>query len=171
MQTSPNQPHIRSLGNRTWIVGLHEAVNALPTYQTELIENTVEELGKGTAWFRYGGGRKSFGRECREGDLLIVIWQSRKGAQTTVHRASSVLRKRRSKRHTIFFYREPHGRNATISWTRFCALLKQLDYPRKLKRGSIQLVSKEMPQCAMAQPGSVSNAFSKHLIASAWLKP
>jgi hypothetical protein len=61
-----------------------------------------------------------------------------------VFKAVPVLLKQETKRWTRFYYSEPLGRSSEMTWGRFQRLLNEIDYPKQVKAGSVQLVDPDI---------------------------
>jgi hypothetical protein len=111
------------------------------------------------SWLRWWTGSR-FARECREGDVVIRIWRSHKAKRpSVVLKAASVLRKQRTqKKSTMFYLRNPTGRNVEILWGQFQRLLKKLDYPRIVRPGSVQVVASDMAEAIKNGWNSAANS-------------
>ena len=149
----PNRrkPPISQLGNKTWIVGVHELKHDPRPEEQTLIDRATQSLKEqlGGAkddfnWIKWGV-RDRFSQEAQTGDWLIQIWRSA-GAKrpSAVVKPVPVLRKQPTKQWTRFYFREPLGRAPEMTWGRFQQLLKEIGYPRQVKTGSVQLVESDI---------------------------
>ena len=142
---------IAKLGNRTWIVGVHELKYDPRPEEQRLIDRATRSLQErldiaddDLSWIRWGV-RGRFARECRAGDMLIQVWRS-SGAKrpSAVFKAVPVLLKQPTKQWTRFYASEPSGRAPEITWGRFQRLLKEAGHSRQVKAGSVQLVEPDV---------------------------
>src|SRR5262245_1209931 len=109
-----HKPTITELGNRTWIVGVHDLEDDPKPEEQRLINHAKrslrEQLGAAdddVNWIKWGT-RGRFPQECQPGDLLIQIWRSSKAKRPReVLNAVPVLLKHRTKRWTRFYFAEP----------------------------------------------------------------
>ena len=138
---------IAELGNRTWIVGLHELKRDPSPKEQGLIDRATSSLQEQLnsvdddfSWIKWGV-RDRFSRECRAGDTLIRIWRSSKAKRpSVVLKAVPVLLKQSTKQWTRFYVSEPSGRSPEIAWGRFQRLLREVGHSRQVKAGSVQLI-------------------------------
>jgi hypothetical protein len=90
---------VRRLGKATWIVGVREAAKDPTEQEQKRIDRRTRELEEplGTNEDNLGlikwGKKSRFGRECRAGDTLIEIWNSRDRNRSIVTRPVRVLLK------------------------------------------------------------------------------
>jgi hypothetical protein len=143
---------IAELGNRTWIIGVHELKQDPNPEEERLIDHATRSLqerldtdDEDFSWIRWGA-RGRFPRECREGDLLIQMWRSSITAKrpSEVWKAVPVLLKQSTKGWTRFYVAEPSGRSPEITWGQFQRLLRQVSYPRQIKARSVHLVEPDI---------------------------
>jgi hypothetical protein len=142
---------ITRLGNRTWIVGVHELKPDPNPEEQRLIDRATRSLrdqlsasDDDFSWIRWGV-RGHFARRCRTGDLLIQIWRSANAKRPSkVWKAVPVLLKQPTKRWTRFYVAEPSGSRPEITWGQFKRLLQELGYPRQVKAGSVHLVEPDV---------------------------
>jgi hypothetical protein len=142
---------IPKLGNRTWIVGVHELKEDPKPEEQKLIDRAMlplqERVGADNddlTWIKWGV-RGRFPRECRGGDLLIQIWRSSNAKRpSAVLKAAPVLLKQRTRNWTRFYVAEPTGRAPEITWGQFKRLLQDVGYPRQVKAGSVQAVDADI---------------------------
>lgn len=145
------KPKVSPLGNRMWLVGLHEIANDPPKREQEIIDEAFETLRAQTetpnddfAWMRFGvKGR--FPLTCQQGDSVIQIWRSSKAKRPSlVFRSRPVLLKTVSEKLTHFFLSVETKRSNELSWGNFQRLLKEIGYPRAVKPDSIHLLDPEI---------------------------
>jgi hypothetical protein len=142
---------IPKLGNRTWIVGVHEVNQDPKPQEQKLIDDAIRSLQERVGvdddditWIRWGV-RGRFARECRGGDLLIQIWRSSTAKRPSeVLKAAPVLLKQRTRNWTRFYVAEPLGRAPKMTWGQFKRLLGDVGYPRQVKAGSVQVVDSHL---------------------------
>ncbi len=142
---------ITKLGNRTWVVGVHELKQDPKPEEQRLIDRATrslqERLGASDddfSWIKWDV-RGRFARECRTGDLLIQIWRSANAKRPSeVWKGVPVLLKQPTKRWTRFYVAEPSGRSPEITWGQFKRLLREVGYPRQVKAGSVQLIEPDV---------------------------
>jgi hypothetical protein len=143
---------IAKLGNRTWIVGVHELKDDPRPEEQRLIDQATRSLQEQLdatdddfTWIKWGA-RGRFPRECREGDLLIQMWRSSITAKrpSEVWKAVPVLLKQSTKRWTRFYVAEPSGRSPEVTWGQFQRLLREVGYPRQIKARSVHLVEPDL---------------------------
>jgi hypothetical protein len=138
---------IAELGNRTWIVGVHELKHEPKPKEQKLIDRATRFLQERLdaaeddfTWIRWGV-RGRFARECREGDLLIQIWRSSEAKRpSAVVKAVPVLLKQSTKQWTRFYISEPSGRVPEKTWGRFRRFLTDVGHSRQVQARSVQLV-------------------------------
>lgn len=131
------RPKVAPLGSRTWLLGVRELVKEATPDEQRLIDRAMEKLRtqmkdpeEESAWLRWASTSR-FARECRQGDSVIQIWNSSKAKRPkSVFRSASVLLKRKSKKWTWLFLKEPTGSQAEMSWGKFKGLLKEVGYSR-----------------------------------------
>jgi hypothetical protein len=141
------------LGNRTWLVGVHELARDPAPDEKKMIEKAMktvrQRLNKPDEepnWIRWSV-KGSFVRECREGDSLIQIWRSRHAKRpSAVLRAAPVLLKQqpKSKSWTRFYLPQANGKHAEMHWGKFRHLLKSLGYSRRVAPGIVHLLENDM---------------------------
>ncbi|MGY4401729.1 phospholipase D family protein [Bradyrhizobium sp. USDA 3315] len=132
---------VRRLGKATWILGVREVKD--PTEpQQKRIDRRTRELKKrlGTndddlGWIQWGK-KSRFGRECRAGDTLIQIWNSRDRKRSVVTRRVRVLLKDEEPVFNRFYTQDPAGKSNEVNWRRFQRILKRVEFPRDVKRMS-----------------------------------
>jgi len=147
----PRKPKIRRLGNRTWLVGVHELVNEPSKDEQQRIDRATDALRSKTGdadlepdWIRWAG-KDRFRQQCREGDSVIQIWRGHKTKRpSSVYRSSSVLLKQTTKKWTRFYFRESTGRRTQMSWGKFKNLLRELGYPRHICATSSVLLDADL---------------------------
>jgi hypothetical protein len=130
---------VRRLGNATWILGVKEMKEDPTEGQQKRIDRRTRELNErlGTeeddfAWIRWGK-KSRFGRECRAGDTLIRIYNSRNRKRPVVTRRVRVLLKDPEPNLNRFYTEGPAGRSNEVSWSRFQRILKEAGFPRGMK--------------------------------------
>jgi len=138
---------IGPLGHQTWIVGLHEIDDDSDEAKSELTK-AAAATGLRSADLAYveWGINSRFARECREGDLVILIWRPSAKAKrvSEVAKATAVLRKQTTKSTTRFYVRYHSSGSKHISFSQFKALLKRVGYAREVKPQSLHLVEGEL---------------------------
>jgi hypothetical protein len=133
---------VRRLGKATWILGANELKRDPTERQQKRIDRLTRELKErlGTneddlAWIQWGK-KSRFGRECRAGDTLIQIFNSRDRKRSTVTRRVRVLLKDKEPRFNRFYTQDPAGKSNAVNWSRFQRILKEAGFPRDVKRMS-----------------------------------
>lgn len=138
---------VSPLGNRTWLVGVHEMVRKPRATEQKMIEKAGRLLKLAEDdlhWIRWGG-RSRFIRECREGDSVIQIWSPPGSKQPAgVLQAAPVLLKQRTRHWTRFYHGAPTGKHAEMPWGVFKRMLKKLGYARHIGPNIAQLIEPEM---------------------------
>ena len=138
---------IEELGNQTWIIGVRELVREPPADEQKMIDKAANELEieeDDLEWVRWPA-RARFARECREGDLLIQIWRSRRAKHpSVVFGPTAVLLKQTSKSWVRFYLEPVDDKYRKIKWGRFKQVLKELAYPKRVGPTVNQLVDNEI---------------------------
>jgi hypothetical protein len=130
-------PKIPELGNRTWLLGVHElAADAFPKEHaiTAVGEARAEKKRSTTSnkvdWIRFTRKDRAAAK-LQPGETLIEIWRplGRK-TPTMVYRNAVVLARQKERTCTRFYIesRPGHERDA-ITWQRFKKLLKKMGFP------------------------------------------
>jgi hypothetical protein len=147
---------IRSLGTRTWIVGINELMRDPPANEQKHIDRANAHLNERLgatedeyAWIRWGK-RGKFAEECREGDTLIQIFTKRNGTRR-VSCSIPVLLKRNEPKWTRFYLGDRPTKSDDVSWTKFQAILRRIKYPRKVGPHSIQQLDPEIAELLQVQ--------------------
>ena len=139
------------LGNRTWLVGVHQLVRDPPPDEQRMIDRATKTLRARAEgrdddpnWVRWGP-RGLLPRDCREGDSLIQIWRS-SGAKrpSAVLRVAPVLLKQKAKRWTRFYLGDATGRYPEVKWGSFKRLLKKFGYGRRVSANIVHLLEPDM---------------------------
>ena len=138
---------IKPLGHQTWIVGLYHSDHESDEDREQLTK-AAEATGLAEDDLAYldWGTNGRFSRECREGDLVILIWRSSPSSKrvSEVAKATAVLRKQSTKTRTRFYVRLTNTGSKSVSFQEFKALLKRIGYRREVKPASVQLVEGEL---------------------------
>jgi len=145
------KPEITPLGNRIWLVGIHQLAKDPPPSEQEQIDQAIEILrpkmrtpDEEFSYVRFGL-RGRFALECREGDSLIRIWRSSAAKRpSSVMRITPVLLKQKTDRWTYFYLSDATGKYPEMSWGKFQRLLKEVGYKRPVRAGSVQLLDPEI---------------------------
>jgi hypothetical protein len=130
------KPKISRLGNRTWLVGIHELKDP-PQSEQKLIDQATSVLrvklndpAIDPDWIRWAG-KSRFRVECQEGDSVIQIWRPHKANRPNgVFRRTGVLLKQKTQKWTRFYLKRLTGSHVKMPWNRFKQLLKELGYPK-----------------------------------------
>ena len=139
---------VKRLGNQTWLVGVKELMRQPPADEQRKIAQAAEKLEleeDELSWLRWQTDSK-FAKECCAGDQLIQIWKRAGAKRLIVCPPVPVLLKQKSAKWTRFYVGEPSPRFSELSWGRFNQLLNDLDYPRKVGSGIVQLVKPDMSE-------------------------
>jgi hypothetical protein len=149
----PKKPRttIGRLGNRTWLIGVHEIVAKPSLKEQKLIDRATASLHKDRKnlvedfnWVKWGT-KGRFVRDSREGDSLIQIFRSNRAKRpSVVLRATAVLRKQKTNKWTRFYHLDGDDAFAELQWGKFKRLLRQLGYSRRVGAGSIQLLESDV---------------------------
>lgn len=149
--TGQRKPRLVPLGNRTWLVGVHELVRDPAPEEKKMIERATKALRsrlddpeEEPDWIRWSG-KSRFLRECRAGDSFIQIWRSNQAKRpSAVFRAVPVLLRQPTKRWTRFYLPPDNSTAAKMPIGKFKRLLKQLGYTRHVGPNVEQLLDVDM---------------------------
>jgi hypothetical protein len=142
---------IRRVGNSTWILGAKGLKHDPGAKQQERIDRRTAELNEkhGTeddfSWIQWGK-KSRFGRECRAGDTVIMIFVPHGGGRATVTRRVRVAFKDREPVFNRFYTQVPTRKSDEVSWSRFQKILKAVDFSGEVKRGSVRKLEPEMAE-------------------------
>ena len=139
---------VKRLGNQTWLVGVKDLVREPPADEQHKIAQAANklELEEGElSWLRWRSDSK-FAKECCTGDQLIQIRKRGGAKRLVVCSAVPVLLKQKSAKWTRFYLGKPSSEPSELSWGRFNQLVKDLEYPKKLGPGIVQLVKPDMAE-------------------------
>jgi hypothetical protein len=160
---SKAKKRIRSLGNRTWILGVNELLRDPPADEQNHIDRANAHLNERLvadeeeyAWIRWGKLDK-FAKECREGDTLIQIYNKRNGTRR-VSCSIPVLLKRNEPKWTRFYLGHRPSKSDHVSWTKFQEILRKIKYARKVGPHSIQQLDPEVAELLQTQWRRTANA-------------
>ena len=124
---------VRRLGNATWILGVKEMKEDPTERQQKRIDRRTRELNEDDfAWIRWGK-KSRFGRECRAGDTLIRIFNSRHRKRPVVTRRVRVLLKDPEPDLNRFYTEDTTGRSNEVGWSKFQQILKESGFSRGVK--------------------------------------
>jgi hypothetical protein len=142
---------IARLGDRTWLVGVHELARDPKPDEERMIAKAMTnlrhrlgEMHEDLDWIKWGvKGR--FVRESREGDSIIQIVRPR-GAKrpSAVWRALPVLLKQKTKHWTRMYLPPPDDNCPKMHWGKFRQMLKSLGYSRRVGPYIVHLLENDM---------------------------
>ena len=141
---------VSELGNRTWLLGVHEMARAPSPSEQVKIDEAAKELKEELAapedleWLRWGT-KSRFARECKKGDTVIQMWRSSHAKRPSkVYRAVSILLKQETPTWTRFYLQPSPTVEPYLSWGKFQLLLKSLGYSRRVGPSSEHLLDADM---------------------------
>jgi hypothetical protein len=139
------------LGHSTWIVGVKGLKRDPSEKQQKRIDRRNEQLNEklGTkeefSWIQWGK-KSRFGRECRAGDTMIMIFVPNGGGRVTVTRRVRVVMKDREPVFNRFYTEQPTRQTDEVSWSRFQKILKAAGFPGEISRGSVRKLDPGMAE-------------------------
>jgi hypothetical protein len=140
---------IRRLGHSTWIVGTKGLKNDPNDWLQEQIDRRNRELNErlGTDeefdWIQWGK-KSRFGRECRAGDTLIVIFVPYGGGRPSVTRSESVVLRDKEPIFNRFYTQALTRLSDEVSWSRFQRILKAVGFKGKVTLMSTRKLDPDM---------------------------
>ena len=152
---SKRKKKIRPLGNRTWIVGIKELLRDPPPEEQKHIDRAYADLNERLEaeeeeyeWVRWGKTGR-FAKECREGDTLIQIFNRRNGTRRVTCGVPVLLKRREPK--WLRFYLGDRPKSDNVSWSALQATLRKIEYNRKVRPFSIQLLEPAVAELLHSQ--------------------
>jgi hypothetical protein len=142
---------IRRLGNSTWIVGVNELTRDPTAREQKQIDKANAELNERFGneeeynWIKWGK-KSTFGKECREGDTIIQIWNRRGGTRPRITRRLALLLRRNEGDRIRLYIDFPRSGSDEVSWSRFHRILRAAGYFRRVGKYSVQRLDPEMAQ-------------------------
>ena len=146
---------IKTLGNRTWIVGIKELLRDPSALEQKHIEKAYQDLNNRLdaeeeeyEWVRWGKS-SSFAKESREGDTLIQIFNKANGKRRVTFGIPLLLKRQEPKWVRVYLGDRP--KSDSVSWSEFQRILRKLKYARKVQPFSIQKLEPAAAELLLAQ--------------------
>ncbi len=136
--SSSRRIEIESLGNKTWMLGVHELKDGAFEAEAGIAaagETRAEKIKKlktsSISWIRWSG-KDRVRKELKSGDSVIEIWRPLGRKQPTyVYRNSVVLSRQEEKSCCrIYIEEQPRFERDKLSWNAFGRMLKKIGFPR-----------------------------------------
>lgn len=165
---SGTKVRLSPLGNRTWLVGVHELVREPAPFKQEMIAKATSVLrpklrnhDEEPDWVEWTGDGQ-FVRNCKAGDSLIMIWRNRRSEKPkTILRPRPVLLKLKRKGVTHFYLAPEVRPAAEMSVSKFTRLLRSLGHTRRIGPHVEQLLDEDMATAISRRWVSVVKGKSK----------
>lgn len=143
---------IRRLGGSTWIIGVKEILRNPPAREQERIDRSQKKLKLHHGWDEdeedYGwirwGKKSKFSKECREGDTLIQIFNTKNGKRRYVTRRLPVLLKVPEPNCIRFYIGDAVRAGDEKNWSSFQRILKAVKYPKEVRPFSVQQLDQDI---------------------------